>query len=166
MLNFVSQPRRMVAEMVRVARSVAAVAAYVWDYSSLLLAVACPLPPLWILTPGTLTETVGRANPAACGGLLFEAVHQLTQVVTSIAKSSPEHYADISFSLGDFALRILARSSRAAFSSFSKRSHHISRGISSSLGSFGIQVQGCTCGSGEKYLIPPPESVHLSIPCF
>ena len=30
-------------------------------------------------------------------GLLFEAIHQLTQVVASIAKSGPEHYADISF---------------------------------------------------------------------
>ena len=96
------------------------------------------------------------------GGLLFEAVHQLTQVVASIAKSGPEHYADISFFVGDFALRILARSSRAALSSFSKRSHHIPRGISPSLGSFGIKVQECTEPGGEVSYPKARKCSHLN----
>jgi hypothetical protein len=40
-------------------------------------------------------RTVGKAAPTCWG--LFETVHQLTQVVASIAKSCPEHYANISF---------------------------------------------------------------------
>src|ERR1700730_11005140 len=62
-------------------------------------------------------------------------------------------------SLGDVALRILARSSRADFNSFSKRSHHVTRGISSSLGSFGIgTVQGCTRGGrGSSILAQRPK---------
>ena len=38
---------------------------------------------------------MGRATLLV--GVLFETVHQLTQVVASIAKSCPEHYANISF---------------------------------------------------------------------
>ena len=102
-------------------------------------------------TPGTPTER-WEGQPLPVRGLL-ETVHQLTQVVASIAKSCPEHLPIFLFSLGDFALRILARSTRADFNSFSKRSHHVTRGISSSLGSFGIgTVQGCTRGFGGEEL--------------
>jgi hypothetical protein len=67
------------------------------------------------ITPGTPTETVGRANPPACGGLLFETVHQLTQVVTSIAKSGPEHYADISFFARRLCLADLGKVIKSCF---------------------------------------------------
>src|ERR1700692_3890174 len=67
------------------------------------------------------------------------------------------------FSLGDFALRILARSSRADFSSFSKRSHHVTGGISSSLGSFGIgTAQGCTRGVRGRSVLPHRPKVFTS----
>jgi hypothetical protein len=50
---------------------------------------------------GDLHATRGRVLPATgpqvAMRLLLEAVHQLIQVVASIAKSGPEHYADISF---------------------------------------------------------------------
>jgi hypothetical protein len=46
-------------------------------------------------TPGTPSERWER-QPLLVG-VLFETVHQLTQVVASIAKSCPEHYANISF---------------------------------------------------------------------
>jgi hypothetical protein len=47
---------------------------------------------------GNLGGNPGGSGQIPClEGLLFEAVHQLTQVVASIAKSGPEHYADISF---------------------------------------------------------------------
>ena len=72
------------------------------------------------------------------------------------------------FALCDFALQILARSSRAAFGVPSPRDRtNILRGISSSLGSFGIKVQECTWGgSGRSILSQALESVQLSIPCF
>src|ERR1700693_4633963 len=67
------------------------------------------------------------------------------------------------FSLGDFALRISARSSRADFNSFSKRSHHVTRGISSSLGSFGIgTVEGCTRGVRGRSILPYRPKVFTS----
>ena len=48
-------------------------------------------------------------------GLLFEAVHQLTQVVASIAKSGPEHYADISFFARRLCLADLGKVIKSCF---------------------------------------------------
>ena len=45
---------------------------------------------------GAKSYFVPTPYPLLVGGLL-ETVHQLTQVVASIAKSCPEHYANISF---------------------------------------------------------------------
>jgi hypothetical protein len=58
----------------------------------------------------------GRLGPnPILGGLLFEAVHQLTQVVASIAKSSPQHYADISFFARRLCLADLGKVIKSCF---------------------------------------------------
>jgi hypothetical protein len=47
--------------------------------------------------PGTRIERWERQLPYLLGGLLFETVQQLTQVMASIAKCGPKHIANISF---------------------------------------------------------------------
>ena len=68
---------------------------------------------------GDLHTTRGRVLPATgpqvAMGLLLEAVHQLIQVVPSIAKSGPEHYADISFFVRRLCLADLGKVIKSCF---------------------------------------------------
>jgi SAM-dependent methyltransferase len=62
-LNFVRQPRRMAAEMVRVARPGAAVAAYVWDYADKMELIRYFWDAAVALDPGALELDEGRRFP-------------------------------------------------------------------------------------------------------
>jgi hypothetical protein len=57
----------------------------------------------------------GKGKSPACGGLLFETVRQLTQVVESIAKSGPEQYADLSFLARRLCLADLGKLIKSCF---------------------------------------------------
>ena len=96
----------------------------------------------------------------------MEAVHQLIQVVASIAKSGPEHYADISFFARRLCLADLGKVIKSCFQFLLQEIAPYSKRNFVFFGSFGIKVQECSWGFGEKYLIPALKSVQLSIPCF